>query len=203
MLLPFVAWAATALFFLFRPAYEHAYAPLEAKQYPLEQALAVETRAEWLELRYLRSILGPHLLVRDARGWQQLDPETLQPRPYPDDASLRALLTDAMQSKPLRYGTLTEMDEGRISTDTGVQITFDWDRLSFTQSGRDTRWINRMYSIHYLEWTGIRVLDRVLGLLGLGLLLYMAWSGARLAFGWGRAGRPLRRQQASLEGGRQ
>lgn len=189
LLLPFIAWSATAVFFLVRPAYQEAYAPLEVKQYPLEPATTIATRPEWLEVRHLRSILGPHLLVLSTAGWQQLDPLTLQSLPYPDESSLRTLLEDAMQANPQRYGALATVDGRRISTDTGVNITLDWGTLSFTQEGRDTRWINQVYSIHYLEWTGVLVLDKILGLAGLALLMYMTWSGANMAFGSGRRGK--------------
>jgi len=35
LLLPFIAWSATAVFFLIRPAYEQAYERLAVREYPL------------------------------------------------------------------------------------------------------------------------------------------------------------------------
>ncbi len=63
-----------------------------------------------------------------------------------------------------------------------ASVTLDWDSLSLYQSGRDTRMINLLYEIHYLRWTGIKAVDRVVGMLGLLLILLAAISGARLAF---------------------
>ncbi|MDY6983572.1 MAG: hypothetical protein SV422_10830, partial [Pseudomonadota bacterium] len=74
LLLPFIAWSATGLFFLVRPAYDQAYEQLAVKQYPLEQPLTVVPQPDWREVRWLRSILGTHLLVRRDAGWVQLDP---------------------------------------------------------------------------------------------------------------------------------
>ena len=189
MLLPFLAWSATAVFFLVRPAYEDAYARLEPKQYPLETALTLAAHPEWQELRFFRTILGEHLLVRSDGAWTQLDPHTLLARGYPDEAAVRALVNDAIAIKPERYGAIKTLDGRRISTDTGVNIQLDWNTLSFTQEGSDTRWINRIYNIHYLEWTGVRIIDKFLGLFGLFLLMYITYTGAKLAFGWGRPAR--------------
>jgi len=180
LLLPFIAWSATALFFLLRPAWPEAYASLEVRALPLEEVPDLVPQPGWLELRYLRSILGPHLLVREASGWKQLDPQTLEERPWPDDASLRRLLEDAMQADPARYGRLVESGDGSLLTDTGVVISLDWHNLRFNQEGRDTRWINRIYEIHYLRWTGNAVLDEVLGVFALLLLILMTWTGARM-----------------------
>lgn len=180
LLLPFIAWSATALFFLLRPAWPEAYASLELRTYPLAEPLDLVPLSQWQELRYLRSILGPHLLVREASGWKQLDPVTLAERPWPDEASLRHLLADAMQADPDRYGSLVESRDGGLVTDTGVVISLDWHNLRFTQEGRDTRWINRIYDIHYLRWTGNAVVDEVLGIFGLLLLMLMTWTGVRM-----------------------
>lgn len=186
LLLPFIAWSATGVFFLVRPRYEQAYESLEVRQYPLDEPLALAGQPDWKEVRWLRTILGPHLVVRRDSGWVQLDPVTLQERPWPDDASLRRLATDAISAHAERYGQLSEFKGRSMSTDTGVEITFDWDTLSFTQQGRDTRWIDRIYNIHYLEWTGIRMVDKVLGVSGLLLLMYMTFTGCKLIFGLDR-----------------
>ena len=188
LLLPFMAWSATGLFFLIRPAYEQAYEPLAVRQYALEQAPKVSPQPDWRELRWMQSVLGALLLVRrEGSGWVQLDPVTLRERPWPAEADLRTLAGDAISANPARYGQLVTIDGRRMTTDTGVAITFDWNTLSFTQQGRDTRWIDQVYSIHYLEWTGIAAVDKVLGVTGLLLLMYMTFTGFRLVFGLDRS----------------
>jgi hypothetical protein len=183
LLLPFIAWSATAVFFLVRPAFTEAYARLDVKQYPLDAPLTLAAHPQWQELRYVHSILGEHLLVRQDGQWRHLDPQSLQELPYPDNDKLRLLLADAITSNPERYGNIALLDGRRISTDTGVNIQLDWNTLGFTQEGRDTRWIDRIYRIHYLEWTGIYLVDRFLGLFGLFLLMFMTYTGARMVFG--------------------
>jgi hypothetical protein len=184
LLLPFISWSLTAVFFLVRPRYEQAYENLAVRQYPMQAQPAFLPGHDWLEYRYFNSILGEHLLVKTGEGWRNLDPDTLLEVPEPGPADLKRLVEDAFAANPQRYGHVAALDPELITTDTGVRITWNWDSMSLDQEGRDTRAIARVYDIHYLEWTGIYWLDKVLGLSGLFLLIYMTWSGMKLAFGW-------------------
>ena len=49
--------------------------------------------------------------------------------------------------------------------------------------------IDALYRIHYLQWTGYKLVDRLVGLVGLLLLVTLAVLGVRLAFG--RQPRPV------------
>jgi len=147
-------------------------------------------------MRMVRTILGDHLIVRADDGPMHLDPATLRRRELPDEAAIRRLLLDAMTQEHARYGDIASIsrhDENSpsasIETTTGVTIDLDWTTLGLQQSGRDTRRIDTLYRIHYLQWTGIRAVDRVLGVVGLASLLALAILGVRLAFGTGRPGR--------------
>lgn len=182
LLLPFVAWASTAVFFLVRPAYEQAYEQLAVRQLPLSEPYTIVPAAEWEEFRLFRTVLGDHLMVREAKRWQHLNAATLEPWPQPDYGSLQRLLEDAFSANPSRYGHIQTIENNTAVTDTGVQITINWDVMSLYQTGRDTYWINKVYDIHYLRWTGYRPFDDVFGLFGLFLLMYMTYSGARMAF---------------------
>jgi len=182
LLLPFVAWATTAIFFLVRPGYTEAYAALELATSSLPDAVQVPTDPDWRELRFVSSPLGEHLLVRTASGWQHLDGRTSAPFPPPDAAGVRQLLESAIAANPDRYGQLITVDGLTAQTSTGVEISVFWDNLSASQTGRDTRLINKIYDIHYLQWTGHAGFDRVFGVAGLILLLVLTWTGATLAF---------------------
>ena len=184
LLLPFIAWSATAVFFLIRPAYKQAYERLVVKEYPMEETFTIPANSGWEESRLLQTILGRHLLIKENGAWRHLDPKTLEPIPYPDNETLTLLLHDAFIMNPDRYGEVSSIDESRITTNTDVFITMDWNTLSFTQDGRDSRAINKVYEIHYLEWTGFYYIDKVLGLSGLFLLIYMTWTGMQMSFGW-------------------
>ena len=50
------------------------------------------------------------------------------------------------------------------------------------QKGEDTAFINTMYKIHYLQWTGIKSVDKVLGIIGLVLVVILAMLGTVMTF---------------------
>jgi len=183
LVLPMAGWALTGFIFFMKPGYGGAYEPLSVKTYPLESGQFIAAQPEWLEYRVLRTILGSHLLVRTPTGWHHLNPSTLQPVATPPEDDIRRLLTDAFAANPQRYGSITRVQSGVISTDTGVEVTLDWNRVGLQQKGRDTDRIDRLYKVHYLQWTGVKAIDRVLGFAGLLLVLALTALGVRLALG--------------------
>jgi hypothetical protein len=192
LVLPMIGWAVTGFIFFVKPGYGGAYESLTVKTYPLDGPASApssargETPAEpgpWLEYRVFRTILGEHLLVRTAGGWHHLNPTTRQPISAPTDDEVRRLVADAFTANPTRYGNITRVDNGVITTDTGVEITLDWNRVTLQQRGRDTDRIDRLYKVHYLQWTGVTGIDRVLGFAGLSLVLGLTVLGVRLALG--------------------
>jgi hypothetical protein len=180
LVLPFIAWSLTGIFFLVRPAYQDAYAPLLIRSYPQEQMIQLPISDNWLEFRYLKSILGPHLLVRTSNGWLHLNPVSTEDYIVPTRIELTALVNDAMDANRARYGQISGGSDLTFLTDTGAEITVDWNKLSLSQRGRDTYWINQVYDIHYLRWTGISWADKILGVAGLLLLILMTVTGIRL-----------------------
>lgn len=179
LLLPFIAWSLTGIFFLVRPAYEQAYSVLSPKTYAVDE-INISTQPEWQEMRSLKTVLGLHLLVKQEGRWQQLDPDSYEVRNTPIEADLARFVEDAMSQDILRYGELLSGESDPFRTSTGVTIAVNWDSLSLYQQGVDTRWIDRIYSIHYLQWTGIALLDTVLGVAGLFLLLLMTVTGSAM-----------------------
>ena len=188
MLLPLLAWAVTGAIFFVKPGYGGAYESLAVRTYPLTAPISVPPSADWREVRYLRTVLDDHLIARTESGWKQLDPVTLQERPSPTDAEVRALVTDAFTVNPERYGQIATVEGSVITTVTGVRVTFDWDRLSLSLRGRHTRRIDAVYRVHYLQWTGVVWLDKVLGGLGLFLIVALSAAGVRLLFRRGASG---------------
>lgn len=182
LLIPFFAWALTGLIFFIKPGYAAAYELLAPKNYPLVDQTPIKAQANWLEFRYIRTVLGNHLLVRTAEGWANLDPVTQQPRPAPDEAELRTLLKDAFSLNSKRYGEIVSVTGNTAKTNTGVEVSVDWNRMSLMQKGRDTDRIDLLYKIHYLQWTGQKSVDRVVGLIGIALVLVLTTLGALLAF---------------------
>lgn len=177
LVLPFIGWAITGFFFFIKPGYKDAYELLKPKALPLTELPHIQGDSQWLEFRLVRTVLGLHLLVKTGEGPRHLDPLTGEPRPFPQEKAFRLLLEDAIAAHPERYGAILRVEENRAFTDTGVEITMNWDNLSFYQYGGDTRFIDRMYSIHYLRWTGSPSVDKVLGAAGLAMILLMTASG--------------------------
>ena len=188
MLLPFAAWAITGAIFLLKPGYAGAYELLQVRTYPLGDVAAIKPDPTWLEYRRLRTVLGEHVLVRTEQGWRQLDPLSLQPLASPPVEQLEVLVSDALPPASSRYGYLKNVDGATATTDTGVRITLDWNRLTLSQRGADTDWIDRLYKIHYLQWTSVPTIDKVLGGGGILLVLVLSLLGARLLFDRGKAG---------------
>jgi len=182
LLLPLFGWVVTAMVFYIKPGYAGAYELLEPRTYPLNENLpAPGADAAWLELKYVKTILGLHVIARTKEGLVQLDPHTLHPREKPDDEKIKVLLNDAFSNNPDRYGVVATISHDTIITTTNIQVMFDWNALTLYQRGADTDRIDMLYKIHYLQWTGIRSLDRILGPLGLTLVLLLSILGIRLA----------------------
>lgn len=185
MLLPLAGWAISGAVFFLKPGYQGAYEMLPVRTYPLESNIALQPDPSWLEVRFVKTILGEHLLARAPQGWLHIEPRNLQPRPEPSTDEIRTLVSDAFSANPARYGQIASIEDYRITTDTGVSIQMDWSRLALSQRGKDTDRIDTLYKIHYLQWTGIKSLDYVLGALGIILVLALSGLGARLFFSRG------------------
>jgi hypothetical protein len=182
LFIPFFGWALTGLVFSIKPGYAAAYEVLSPKTYPVTTQHSIIADPGWLELRYLRTILGDHLLVRTSSGWVQLDPASKQQRNLPSEADFRALLKDAFSSNPQRYGEIATVSGNTATTTTGVEVSLDWNKMSLQQKGRDTDRIDLLYRIHYLQWTGVKSIDRVMGFVGIVFVLLLTSLGGWLAF---------------------
>lgn len=185
MVLPFIAWAITGMIFFIKPGYGDAYAPLPVKTYPLD-GWQPQSQPQWLEIRAMRTVLGNHLLVKTKEGNLHLN-EALEPWPMPDTDSLKTLVEDAVEGRD-RYGAVLRVEDTMAHTETGCRISINWQGMSLYQQGRDTDRIDLIYKIHYLQWTGNKALDQVLGGIGLCFLIVMTVTGIYLAFGRSRSG---------------
>lgn len=181
LLLPFLAWAATGFVFFLKPGYAGAYEILTPRTYPLDRAASITPDPGWLEYRYFRTVLGEHLIVRTEKGWLQLNAIDKQPKSPPARADIELLLKDAFTANPGRYGEISDISGTTARTSTGVEVTVDWNSLKLQQRGRDTDRIDLLYKIHYLQWTGVKTVDRVLGFVGLTLVIVLTVLGAWLA----------------------
>lgn len=179
---PILLWALTGIVFLIKPGYEGAYEQLSPRHYEMQDTISLLPARGWSEIKMFRTVLGDHLIVRDRGVWRHLDPGTLQKRPFPTEHELKALISDAIGSDSERYGSIVNVQSERVTTDTGVDITLDWSRVALTQRGSDTRMIDTLYKIHYLQWVGDPSANKALGVLGILLLIVLFFSGLSLYF---------------------
>ncbi len=180
LILPFFVWALTGLVFFIKPGYQAAFSYLTVHTYPISKAIQITPKPEWQEIKLLQTVLGLHLMVKQSDGWQQLNSEdfTLRSAPAVDDIQL--LIKDAIRVDPQRYGQELQKTEQGFVTDTGVTIQLDWASLSLSQQGKDTELINNLYKAHYLQWTGQKTLDQILGIAGLVVLMLTTVLGILL-----------------------
>lgn len=181
LLLPFFGWAITGLVFFIKPGYAGAYEMLNPKTYPLDGKVVVTADPGWREFRFFRTILGDHLIARTDSGWLHLNPANMQPRSKPTESEIKLLLQDAFSANPQRYGEVASISGAAIKTSTGVEVTLDWNSLALQQKGKDTDRIDLLYRIHYLQWSGVKSVDRVIGFVGLVLVMALTTLGAWLA----------------------
>lgn len=180
LLLPFFGWGITGFIFFIKPGYSAAYESLSPKTYPLQDSVRIVPGAGWREFRYFKTIIGDHLIARTDSGWVHLDPATRKPRSKPSEAEIKQLVTDAFTANPERYGEVAGISGETIKTTTDVEVSLDWNRVSLYQKGKDTDRIDWYYKIHYLQWTGIKSVDKILGVVGLVLVMVLAALGTWL-----------------------
>ena len=177
LLTPLLLWAVTGFIFLTKPGYSDAYERLTPKRYPFDKTVVFDGTTSWDEARLLKTIIGYHLIVLSEGQWQHLDPFTLAVKPQASKAHIQALVADATTINSVRYGNITAIINNEIHTDTGVVISLDWKTLSLQQTGTDTRLINTLYRIHYLQWLSSAGINKVLGILGLLALTLLSILG--------------------------
>lgn len=179
LVLPMLGWTITGMIFFIKPGYQAAYESLAIKTYPLNDSFTISPKSDWQKVSLVNTILGEHLLVKTADKTMHLAPESLVDKAPPSEQAFKALLRDAFNGSN-RYGDIVSVNGLSALTSTGVEIKLDWKNLRLSQKGQDTALINLLYKIHYLQWTGHKVLDQCLGILGLILLLTLTALGVRL-----------------------
>lgn len=180
LILPMLGWVITGVIFFIKPGYQGAYHQLAVKTYPLVKSFIIPAATSWQEVRLIKTILGEHLLVKSNNKNQHLDPISLLPQAVPTPSEYKLLLQDAVASHIQRYGDIVSIDNQFATTSEGVTIKLDWPSLTLRQTGQDTKIINLIYKIHYLQWTPFKVVNQILGMIGLLLLISLTTLGIRI-----------------------
>lgn len=186
LLIPFLGWAVTGVFFFIKPGYQAAYERLSVRSYPIVESMMINPRENWQETRSIKTILGLHLLVKIDNQWQHWDPVTNSTVEVASESDVKRLVTDAISSNLARYGKVvtvekTDTNDFKITTEKAINIKFNWQQLSFRQSGPDTEFIDMIYKVHYLQWTGIEIIDRFLGVIGLAAVVILGLLGLKMS----------------------
>lgn len=180
LVLPMIGWVVTGIIFFIKPGYQQAYEQISVKTYPIERGFQLPNEPDWQEIKIVRTILGYHLLVKTKAGLLHLDPFTLTPKTLPSTSERKRLVEDAFYNNPIRYGHIVRIEQDKLTTDTEVEITLNWSRLSLRQSGTDTDLINTFYKIHYLQWTPYAGINDALGIIGLLMLITLTILGTKI-----------------------
>jgi uncharacterized iron-regulated membrane protein len=171
---PLVVWSITGLLFHLKPGWKRAYdmVSIERPLEPTETKVASFETLSFKRLELFGSAIGP--LYR-LDGSRLVDARTLAPKsPLSiDDAKTLAQDAVAHSSQSAGYGALVDVK----ADDSTVHVKFanatvDLDRASGSvyQHGADTARIDWLYRIHYLKWTNVPRIDRVVSVLGLALI---------------------------------
>lgn len=180
LVLPLVGWIVTGFIFLIKPGYSGAYEMVSPNLYPIEDVFTIDPKEDWVETRLLKTVLGHHLLVNNGRQWLHLDPQSMTEKARPSDADVVRLLEDALKFNKERYGVIQSSRDSEFITTTGIELSLDWNALRISQYGRDTKLIDTLYKIHYLQWLGNRQANNVLGVIGLLALTLLVIYGVVL-----------------------
>jgi hypothetical protein len=193
LLFPLVAWSGTGLLFHVKPGWARAYDMLSAER-PLATAgvASIETVAATFSTPIERvelfgTALGPMYRITTHGGVELVDAAGARRRSPLTADDARELAADAVAHSRQRelYGAIGNATvEGNTVHVGFAHATVDVDRASgkLTQRGTDTDRIDWLYRIHYLQWSGNPDVDRVIPVVGLGLIWIVAFAGLVLFF---------------------
>ncbi len=181
MIIPFVIWGISGLIFFIKPGYAKAFEQIRVKTYPIEREIIIPANLRGEEYKLLKTALGVHLLLTSGNKTVNYNAAVMKIFPVPSFDSLKILIDDALAFNKDRYGKVAKAENGKFITSTGVTVGLDWNSLSLFQSGSDTEIINLIYKLHYLQFTGKKTIDDIIGLVGISFILLLALFGGALS----------------------
>lgn len=175
-----VVWSLTGLLFHLKPGWSRAYDQLSIERRDASLQLAAlhpitTLPGETTRIELFDTALGPLYRIRTIKGTSLLDARTGQPRNLTvDDARLLAADAIRRSSHRAAYGDIASLEErdgtARIHFTGGPTVSLGLRDGRMSQEGADTRRIDWLYRIHYLQWTGNATIDKVLAMAGLALV---------------------------------
>jgi uncharacterized iron-regulated membrane protein len=179
-----VVWSITGLLFHLKPGWDRAYDQLSVKRdEPIDlssivpvaslanpiDAKGVSSKPSSIEL--FATVLGPMYRITTSSGSSIVDATTGKPRTFTPDEIVR-LVDDAVSRSAFanRYGAHTGIEGNNVRYAGDQVVTFSPTTMRVSQEGRDTRRIDWLYRLHYLQWTGNKSFDKALAVGGLALI---------------------------------
>lgn len=191
LLLPLLVWTGTGLIFLNQPGWAGAYESLQPFDERLVNAATLREPGElvlgggWSRWELGSTALGPLYRLSGEGGAALVDAETGALLSPLSEEALAVIATDAAgrAEAKARYGRIERIEmserEGLVHFEGGAQVRVGRYDLSLSQRGSDTVWIDRLYEAHYLRWTGVGWIDRILGPLALIAVWLLGFTGVR------------------------
>lgn len=173
--IPLVIWCFTGAIFLLKPGYSNAYQSLSIKTYPLNTTINIHPESDWANINIVKTIIGTHLLVKGNKT-QHLNYATSEPWEKPTKQQIEMLISDTIIENK-RYGKITSIENYTAYTENGIAVTLNWKDLTLRQQGDDTKLINTLYKLHYLQWTSFKAGNLILGVAGLSCLTLLTSFG--------------------------
>jgi len=186
---PFLVWTATGLLFHLKPGWSAAYDMLSAERAdaevkPAELAPLPAVAASRVEA--FSTVLGPMWRVTHGAETDLYDGKTARRiSPLTEDAAV-ALARDAVtrSSHAAAYGesrsAATDADAVVVYFAGGPEVSVDRHTARLFRSGPDTRRIDWYYRVHYLQWTGKPLFDRIFAVVAIALTWVLTLVGIRL-----------------------
>lgn len=169
-----VVWSITGLVFHLKPGWDRAYDQLSVKRdepIDMSSVVAIATLPRSPSVELFSTVLGPMYRVTTKDGPSIIDATTGKPRTFTPDEVTR-LVDDAVSRSPFanRYGAHVGISGNDVRYAGEQVVTFSPATMRVSQEGRDTKRIDWLYRIHYLQWTGNKTVDKILAVGGLALI---------------------------------
>jgi uncharacterized iron-regulated membrane protein len=188
-----VVWSITGLLFHLKPGWDRAYDQLSVKRdEPVDLSSVVpvasltgvsltSSGAVPTSIELFSTVLGPMYRVTTRAGASIVDATTGRVRTFTAEEVTR-LVDDAVSRSPFakRYGAHLGIDDNKVRYAGEQIVTFSPTTMRISQEGRDTRRIDWLYRIHYLQWTGNKTIDKILAIGGLALIWIVLVPGVVL-----------------------
>jgi uncharacterized iron-regulated membrane protein len=169
-----VVWSITGLLFHLKPGWDRAYDQLSVKRdepIDVSSIVPVSSLPKSNSIELFSTAIGPMYRVTTNEGASMIDATTGKPRAFTPDEVIKLVDDGVSRSRfANRYGAHLSIANNAVRYAGDQVVSFDPSTMRLWQEGRDTKRIDWLYRIHYLQWTGNELLDKILAIGGLALI---------------------------------